>query len=75
MILFTIEELSFFGVVHYLHNELESAIVINLEPQSQLGNKHARLVNSFDFCQPIKDVYRGQLTNESASGILELMKA
>ena len=27
---------------------------------------HAMLINSFDFCQPITDVYIGLLTNERA---------
>ena len=30
------------------------------------GIQHAMLINLFDFCQPITDVYCGQLTNESA---------
>ena len=29
-----------------------------------------RILNSFDFCQPITDVYCGQLTNKSAQFLL-----
>ena len=32
-----------------------------------------RLINSFDFCQPISDVYYAQSTNESAHILLNLL--
>ena len=31
-----------------------------------MDKKTGWLINSYDFCQPITDVYCGQLTNESA---------
>ena len=31
-----------------------------------MDQQTGRLINSFDFCQPIADVYCGQLINESA---------
>ena len=40
----------------------------NVQGADQFSHEDYRgeFINSFIFCQPITDVYRGQLTNESA---------